>query len=163
MDRRAFVSRLAFGLLAAPPAAEAQQAGKVARIGGYLLQSPLTEKPSAERQAFLQGLRELGYADGHNVIIEYRSAAWNLDLLPDLAAELVERSVDVILAAGSQPTLAARGATKTIPIVMTVAVDPVESGLVTSLARPGAVPAAPAGLRGADPRSAFGGPIGARS
>ena len=145
-DRRAFVSRLAFGLLAAPPAAEAQQAGKVARIG-YLLQSPLTEKPSAERQGFLQGRRELGYAEGHNVIIEYRSAAWNLDLLPDLAAELVERSVDVILAEGSQPTLAARGATKTIPIVMIVAVDPVESGLVTSLARPGAVPAAPAGLR----------------
>jgi hypothetical protein len=70
MDRRAFVSRPAFGLLAAPPAAEAQQAGKVARIG-YLLQSPVTEKPSAERQAFLQGLRELGYAAGHNVIIEY--------------------------------------------------------------------------------------------
>jgi putative ABC transport system substrate-binding protein len=80
-------------------------------------------------------------------MIEYRSAAWNLDLLPDLAAELVERSVDVILAARSQPTLAARGATKTIPMVMIVAVDPVESGLVTSLARPGAVPAGPAGLR----------------
>jgi putative ABC transport system substrate-binding protein len=145
MDRRAFVSRLAFGLLAAPPAAEAQQAGKVARIS-YLLQSPLTEKPSAERQAFLQGLRELGYAEGHNVIIEYRSAAWNLDLLPDLAAELVERSVDVILAAGSQPTLAARG-NQDDPDRNDRRGRPCRERTLTSLARPGAVPAAPAGLR----------------
>jgi len=75
---------------------------------------PLAEKPSAERQAFIQGLREVGYDKGHNVVIEYRSAAWNRELLPDLAAELVERRVDVILAAGPQATLAAREATKTI-------------------------------------------------
>src|SRR5437899_7154174 len=113
-------------------AAEAEQAAKVARIG-YLLLPPLAEKPTAERQAFLQGLRELGYDEGRNVIIEYRSAAWNRELLPDLAAELVARKVDVILAAGPQATLAAREATKTIPIVMIVEVDPIESGLVASL------------------------------
>ncbi|MBI4591160.1 MAG: ABC transporter substrate-binding protein [Candidatus Rokubacteria bacterium] len=134
---RVGILALALTLFAVPVAAEAQPAGKVARIG-YLLLPPLAEKPSAERQAFLQGLRELGYDQGRNVIIEYRSAAWNRELLPDLAAELVERKVDVILAAGPQPTLAAREATKTIPIVMIAAVDPVESGLVASLARPGA-------------------------
>ncbi len=129
---------LAFALilLAVPVAARAQPAGKVARIG-YLLLPPLAEKPSAERQAFLQGLRELGYDEGRNVIIEYRSAAWNRELLPDLAAELVEGKVDVILAAGPQPTLAAHEATKTVPIVMIAGIDPVESGLVASLARPG--------------------------
>jgi putative tryptophan/tyrosine transport system substrate-binding protein len=116
--------------------AEAQPAA-TARIG-YLLLPPLAEKPSVERQAFRQGLRELGYDEGRNVIIEYRSAVWNRELLPDLAAELVARKVDVIVAAGPQATLAAREATKTIPIVMIVEVDPVESGLVTSLARPGA-------------------------
>ena len=135
MDRRAFILG-SVAVLAVPLAAEAQ-AGKVARIG-YLLLPPLAEKPSAERQAFLQGLRELGYDEGRNVIIEYRSAAWNRELLLDLAAELVEGKVDVILAAGPQATMAAREATKTIPIVMIAGIDPVESGLVASLARPGA-------------------------
>jgi putative tryptophan/tyrosine transport system substrate-binding protein len=120
--------------LLTPLVAEAEQVAKVARIG-YLLLPPLAEKPSAERQAFLQGLRELGYNEGHNVSIEYRSAAWNRELLPDLAAELVARKVDVILAAGPQATLAAREATTTIPIVMIAGVDLVESGLVPSLAR----------------------------
>ena len=128
---------LTLSFLLAPLTMEAQQAPKVARIG-YLLLPPLAENPSAERQAFLQGLRELGYDEGRTVIIEYRSAAWNREMLPDLATELVARKVDVILAAGPQATQAAREATKTIPIVMVVEVDPVESGLVTSLSRPGA-------------------------
>ena len=113
---------------------------------------PLAEKPSPERHAFLQGLRELGYNEGHNISIEYRSAAWNRELLPDLAAELVARKVDVILAAGPQAILAARDATTTIPIVMIAGVDPVESGLVASLARPAAnitgFSGNPAGLAG---------------
>ena len=104
---------------------------------GYLLLPPLAEKPSAERQAFLDGLRERGYEAGRNVIIDYRSAAWNAELLPDLAAELVARKVDVILSAGPQATLAAREATKAIPIVMIAEIDPVESGLVASLSRSG--------------------------
>jgi putative tryptophan/tyrosine transport system substrate-binding protein len=114
-----------------PLGAGAQQAGKVARIG-YLLLPPLAEKPSAERQAFLQGLRELGYDEGRDFVIEYRSAAWNRELLSDLAEELIEGKVDVIVAAGPQPTLAARDATKTIPIVMIAGISPVESGLVAS-------------------------------
>jgi putative ABC transport system substrate-binding protein len=134
MDRRAFVVGVA--TLAVPFAAGAQQAGKVARIG-YLLLPPLAEKPSPERMAFLQGLGELGYEEGRNVIIEFRSAAWNVELLPDLALELVDRRVDVILAAGPQPALAARQVTGTLPIVMIAGIDPVAGGLVTSLARPG--------------------------
>src|SRR5262249_62337313 len=104
--------------------AQAQPGAKAARIG-YLLLPPLAEKPSAERQAFLQGLHELGYEEGRNVVIEYRSAAWNRELLPDLAADLVERKVDVILVAGPQPSMAAREATTSIPIVMIAEMDPV--------------------------------------
>ena len=127
---------IALSLQLAPFEVQAQQALRVVRIG-YLLLPPLAEKPSAERAAFLQGLRELGYEEGRNVVIEYRSAAWNHELLPDMAAELVSRKVDVILTAGPQATLAAREATRTIPIVMIVEVDPVESGLVASLSKPG--------------------------
>jgi ABC-type uncharacterized transport system substrate-binding protein len=136
MNRRRFLLTSLAGALAAPVAAGAQ-ARRVARIG-YLLLPPLAEKPSAERQAFLQGLRDLGYDEGSNLVIEYRSAAWNVDLLPDLAAELVELKVDAILAAGPHPALAAREATSVIPIVMIAGIDPVAAGLVTSLARPGA-------------------------
>ena len=137
MDRRRFLLASLASALVGPLGAEAQRAGRIAHIG-YLLLPPLSEKPSAERQAFLQGLRELGYEEGRNVVIEYRSAAWNRELLPDLAADLVERKVDVILVAGPQPSIAAREATKSIPIVMIAEVDPVASGLVTSFARPGA-------------------------
>jgi putative ABC transport system substrate-binding protein len=151
MNRRRFLVTSLAGVVGAPLVAEAQQAGKVARIG-YLLLPPLAEKPSAERQAFLQGLRELGYDEGRNLVIDYRPAAWNVDLLPDLARELVELKVDVILAAGPQPAHAARKATRTIPIVMIVGIDPVAGGLVASLGRPGAnitgFTAKPPGLTG---------------
>ena len=128
---------LALLALAVPAAVEAQVATRVHRIG-YLLLPPLAEKPFAERQSFIHGLRELGYDEGRNVVIEYRSAAWNREMLVDLAQELLDSKVDVILAAGPQPALAAREATKTVPIVMIAVIDPVESGLVTSLGRPGA-------------------------
>ena len=126
---------LGLSLTLAPLAAEAQPAGKMWRIG-YLILSPLADPPSAERRAFLEGLRDLGYVVGQNIIIEYRSAAWNRELLPDLAAELVALNVDLIVAVPGT-TDAARGATTTIPIVVPAANDPVESGLVASLARPG--------------------------
>jgi putative tryptophan/tyrosine transport system substrate-binding protein len=113
---------------------------KIARIG-YLLLPPLAEKTSAERQAFLQGLRELGYDEGRNFVIEYRSAAWNLDLLPELAAQLIELKVDVLLTAGPQPTLAAREATRTIPIVMVAGIDPWPAGSLP--ASPGQAPTSP--------------------
>jgi putative ABC transport system substrate-binding protein len=127
---------LILGLLTAPPAAQAQRPASVPRIG-YLVVSPLALSPTAEREAFLQGLRELGYVEGKNVVIEYRSAAWNRELLPDLADELVRLKVSVIVAVPGAIE-AAREATKTIPIVVPAMGDPSETGLVASLARPGA-------------------------
>ena len=114
---------------------EAQPPESIPRIG-YLVLSPLVDPPTAERQAFIDGLRELGYLVGRTIIIEYRSAAWNRDLLPDLAAELVDRKVDVIVATPGTIE-AARQATRTVPIVFTGGADPVLSGIVASLARPG--------------------------
>jgi putative ABC transport system substrate-binding protein len=139
VDRREFVTGVALGLLAAPLAAEAEQAAKIARIG-YLAGS-LARGPHLP-EAFRQGLRDLGYVEGRNVVIEYRDAEGKFERLPALAAalaaELVALKVDVIfVAGGTRVTLAAMQATKTIPIVFTNVGDPVESGLVTSLARPG--------------------------
>src|SRR6266567_7488233 len=123
------------GLLAAPLAAEAQQAGKVPRIG-FLALNPAANPHVHE--AFRQGLRDLGYVEARNVVIEYRSAEGKFERLPALAAELVALKVDVLLAGGTPQALAAKQATSTLPIVFAAAAaDPVTSGLVTSLARPG--------------------------
>ena len=114
---------------------EAQQAKKVPRIG-YL--SPFSPSAASFRtEPFRQGLRELGYVEEKNIIIEYRYAEGKLDRLPALAAELVRLKVDVIVTGGSPVTRSAREATVTIPIVMTQDDDPVGSGFVASLARPG--------------------------
>jgi putative tryptophan/tyrosine transport system substrate-binding protein len=123
-------------LLAAPLAAEAQQPTKIARIG-YLTTADVSTIPHHLREAFLQGLRDLGYVEGRNLVIEYRSAEGKVERLPALAAELVALKVDVILAPASVHVLAAMQATRTIPIVFVNAADPVANGLVTSLARPG--------------------------
>jgi putative tryptophan/tyrosine transport system substrate-binding protein len=113
--------------------AQAQQPKKVVRIG-YLAVS----SPSASTEAFRQGLRELGYVEGQNIIIEYRYAEEKYAQLPDLAAELVRLKVDVIVAAGgSRAVQAAQNATRTIPIVMTGLADPVAWGFIASLDRPG--------------------------
>jgi len=133
LDRRIFLTTAA-GLLAAPLAADAQQAAKVPRIG--YLSTNLAGSPHL-REAFRQGLRDLGYVEDRNLVIEYRDAEGKFERLPALAAELVALKVDVILAPGTAQASAAKQATRTIPIVFTVATDPVTSGLVTSLARPG--------------------------
>jgi putative ABC transport system substrate-binding protein len=133
MDRRDTVLGL-LALGAAPLAAEAQQAAKVPRIG-YLVTN-LAANPHW-LEAFRQGLRDLGYVEGRNVVVEYRDAEGKLERIPALAAELVALKVDVILAGSALHALAAKQATSTIPIVFTVAADPVGSGLVASLARPG--------------------------
>ena len=133
MRRRRILAGLLLSL-AAPLAAEAQQAAKVARIG--YLAANLAASPHL-REAFLQGLRDLGYVEGRNVVIEYRDAEGKLERLPALAAELVALKVDVIVAASTLAALAAKQATRTLPIVFAAAADPVASGLVTSLARPG--------------------------
>jgi putative tryptophan/tyrosine transport system substrate-binding protein len=134
MDRRAFLAGSA-ALLAAPLAAEAQQTGKVPRIG-FLSPASSTTAPHVV-EAFRQGLRDLGYVEGQNIVVEYRYANGKAEALPDLAAELVSLEVDVIVASGTPGPLAAKSATKTIPIVMASAGDPVRTGLVASLARPG--------------------------
>jgi ABC-type uncharacterized transport system substrate-binding protein len=133
ITRRVFVGTLTGGLLAAPLAAEAQQAAKIARIG--YLETNLAARPHLT-EAFRQGLRDLGYVESRNVVIEYRDAEGKLERYPALAAELVALKVDVILAPNTVAALAAKQATKTLPIVF-IAADPVASGLVTSLARPG--------------------------
>ena len=135
MNRRVFLSVLSGGLLAAPLAAEAQQAEKVYRIG-YLSAGSDTSNPRV-REAFRQGLRELGWVEGQNIIIEYRWAEGRFDRLPDLAAELVRLKVDVLVAAPTPAALAAKNATGTIPIVGMSLTDPIGLGLVASLARPG--------------------------
>jgi putative ABC transport system substrate-binding protein len=134
MDRRAFLGVAAAGsLIAMPAVARAQQAGKVHRIGFLSLQSGLT----STTEAFPKEMRELGYVEGRNLIIEYRWAARKEERLPELAAELVRLKVEVIVTAAAPTIEAARRATSTIPIVMATAADPVGSGLVASLARPG--------------------------
>jgi len=134
MDRRGFIGTLAGGLLAAPLVAEAQQAPKIPRIG-YLVPN-LAQAPHL-LEAFRQGLRDLGYVDGHDVVIEYRDTEGKIERFPALAAELVALKVDVIVAPSTPAALAAKQATGTIPIVFVGAGDPVTSRLVTSLARPG--------------------------
>jgi len=134
MNRRMFLGSLAGGLLTAPPAGETQQPARIARIG-YLTAS-LAGHPRLH-EAFRQGLRDLGYVEGRNVVIEYRDAEEKFERLPALAAELVVLKVDVIVAPTTVAALAAKQATRTLPVVFPVAADPVTSGLVTSLARPG--------------------------
>ena len=133
VQRRDFLIA-AGALLAAPRAAEAQQAPKVPRIG-YLGQNRATSPHLQE--AFLQGLRDLGYAEGRNVVIEHRDAAGKLERLPALAAELVALKVDVIVATSTPQALAAKQATRAIPIVFASVADPVGSGLVSSHAQSG--------------------------
>jgi len=129
ITRRVFVSNLAGGIVVGPFAAQAQQAAKIARIGYLVGGSGPVDR------AFLQGLRDLGYVEGRNLVMEYRSAEGNSERLHALAAELVALKVDVIVAPSTVAALAAKQATSTLPIV-SVAI-PVTSGLVTSLARPG--------------------------
>src|SRR6266576_1876173 len=133
-SRRKLLVALSAGALAAPLACFAQQQrSKVARIG--VLES--TSSSANQRVALIAGLRELGYVEGKNIIIEYRWAEGNYERLPGLAAELVQMKVDVIVAASVVAIRAAQQATTTIPIVMVRTSDPVGSGFVASLSRPG--------------------------
>jgi putative ABC transport system substrate-binding protein len=134
MNRREFITMLG-GAAAWPLAARAQQAGKVFRIGflGLPTAGSLPKRP----EAFRAGLRDLGYQEGRNIVIDYRWADSKYDRLPALFTELVDLRVDVIVCHGTPGVMAAKRATTTIPIVMVTAGDAVASGLVASLARPG--------------------------
>ena len=134
MDRRAFLAG-AVALLAVPLAVEAQQAGKVYQVG--FLSNGWSSASSQNVAAFRQGLRDLAWVEGQNLVIEYRWAEGKSDRLPDLMAELVRLRVDVLVAGGAAATHAAKEATTTTPIVSVGVQDPVALGSAQSLARPG--------------------------
>ncbi len=135
MDRRAFISGITLGLLAAPLAVEAQQHDKMVRIGllDYAASSPASD---ARWNAFRERLRELGYAEGQNVVFELRRADGEASRLPSLVAELVNAKVNILVTASIEAALAVKQATSSIPVVMATSIDPVALGLVASLARP---------------------------
>ena len=133
MDRRHFLLTSLASALAVPLAAEAQAVGNVPRIG-YLSSDFANSRPI---EAFRQGLRELGWVEGQNIVIDHRFAEGRFDRLPDLATELVQLKVEVIVAGAAPVAVAAKNATGTIPIVMFGVGDPVGLGLIASLARPG--------------------------
>ena len=137
MDRRTFLAGTGAVLLAAPLAAEAQQAKKAYRIGWLSSSSPTNTLQGSLLQNFHQGLRDLGYLEGRDFVMEYRSAEGQPDRLSGLAADLVRAHVDVIVTLSTPATLAAMQATNTIPIVSAVAGNLVATGIVKSLARPG--------------------------
>ncbi len=134
MDRRTFIGAIGGSLITLPVLAAAQQSAKLPRLG-VLLYNPLQSEPIAP---LLEDLKKLGYVDGKTFAIEFRSADGKPERLPDLAAELVRLKPDVIFALGGDVAPFAQSATGTIPIVAWVSNDPVQSGLVSSIGRPGA-------------------------
>jgi putative ABC transport system substrate-binding protein len=142
ISRRRFLTGVAIALapIGAKAAAQeykAQQPAKIPRIGYLVIGSPESPETRAVLAAFRQGLREHGYVEGQNIVIEYRAAEGKIERLPGLAIELVSLKVDLIVAGSTPVARAAQQATKTIPIVASVMGDPVGDGLVASLARPG--------------------------
>jgi putative ABC transport system substrate-binding protein len=136
LDRRTFLGVLTGSLLPAPLAVEAQQGGKVWRIG--LLSYAASDSGGAARwKAFREQLRELGYVEGQNVFFESRWGDAQVGRLRGLAAELIDAKVDILVTASSEAALAAKQATRSIPIVTATGGDPVKLGVVASLARPG--------------------------
>ena len=138
MDRRRFVGAAGLGLTAVPLVVLAQQLPKVYRIGCILGVSRAMADAEGVTTAMVEGLRDLGWIEGQNLIIEYRSAENRYELYDKLARELVGLNVDLIVTASVNAVTAAKNATSSTPIVMVVAADPVKFGLVASLARPGA-------------------------
>ena len=136
MNRRALIACLTLGILAGRLAAEAQQPGKVYRVGHLAATAPSAENTRL-LGAFHAEFRDRGWIEGRNITFEYRWAEGRYDRLPQLAAQLTEAKVDLIVAGGTPNALAARSASQTIPIVMVGATTPVEVGLVKTLARPG--------------------------
>ena len=133
--RRAFLGTLAAGALAAPGGLRAQQTGRVPRIGW--LGGPSRESAQPFVQPFLEGLKDLGWVEGQNIAIEWRFAGGQADRLPGLARELVQLNVDLIVVPSTPTAMAAKNATRTIPLVSVGGNDPVALGLVASLAQPG--------------------------
>jgi putative ABC transport system substrate-binding protein len=136
VDRRHFLLTSLASALAAPLTAAAQQAGKVYRLG-YVFEGTRMVPDPPQLKALEERLRELGYVEGTNLVVERRYAAFKYDRLPELVAELVRLKPDVIMAGGNPSIAALKHATNTVPVVMAFSIDPVGAGLITSLARPG--------------------------
>ena len=136
MKRKITVLTLCAMLLALCVSAKAQQPGKIPRIG-YVSVSGNVDNPGPLVEAFRQGLRDLGYVEGKNILVEYRYPAEDADRVPGFVAELVQLKVDILVSSSTGALRTAKQATKTIPIIMVASFDPVESGMVDSLARPG--------------------------
>jgi putative tryptophan/tyrosine transport system substrate-binding protein len=135
MKRREFISLLGGAAAAWPLAARAQQAGRIWRIG--VLETISPELNAANFDALRRGLRNLGYIEGQNLVIEYRSADGQMERFPELANELVRTNVDMIVTRGTPAVFAAKNATATIPVVMAASGEPLTSGVISGLARPG--------------------------
>jgi putative tryptophan/tyrosine transport system substrate-binding protein len=136
IDRRTFIA-IAGGALVMPWHAWAQQATRVARVGFFYFGTRQSAMDTGRYNAFAQRMRELGYGEGRNLMLETRFGDGKIEALPGIAAELVRSNIDVIVATGSPVYSALRFATTTIPIVVTVTTDPVIEGLAATLARPG--------------------------
>src|SRR5215470_19531710 len=136
MNRRTFVSALCSAALAAPRVVGGQEAGRVYRLG-ILSDEPSSSNPMYFREPLRKALNDLGYVEGRNIIIEYRSTAVGTDQLPRLASELTQLKVDVLVTIGTPAARAAKQAASSLPIVFARIADPVATGLVASLARPG--------------------------
>ena len=136
MKKKIFLFAVATFILAAVHLAEAQQPKKIPRIG-YVSGTGDANNPGPNVEAFRRGLRDLGYIEGINILVEYRYAEGKVDRIPSLVADLVQLKVDVLVIPALRGILAAKQATSTIPIVMVTGEDPVATGLVDSLARPG--------------------------
>jgi putative ABC transport system substrate-binding protein len=135
MKKKIFVFVFSILILVSPHRAEAQPA-KVPRLG-FVSATGDPNTPGPQVEGFRQGLRDLGYIEGKNIVVEYRNAAGKPDRTPSLVAELVQLKVEVLVTPYSAAIRAAKQATKTIPIVMVTNADPVAAGMVDSLARPG--------------------------
>jgi len=132
-----FIVALVFGLLLTPLASEAQQPAKIPRVGFLGHKAPTQAVPSIPLQAFQQGLADLGYVEGRDIIIEARFSEGRVERFPELAAELVRLNVDVIAVVGAVTARAAKKVTTNIPIVFAVVVEPIADNLVASLEQPG--------------------------
>jgi len=135
IKRRKFLTLFGGAVLAWPLAVRAQPMAKVWHVG--MLETTAATLNATNLDAFKQALRQLGYIEGQNLIVEYRSGDGHIERFPQLAAELVRLNVDIIITRGTPAALAAKKATATIPIVMAAIGEPVETGMVASLARPG--------------------------
>jgi putative tryptophan/tyrosine transport system substrate-binding protein len=135
MERREFITLLGGAAVAWPLAARAQQSGRVYRIG--VLETSPAASNTANFDALRKGLRELGYVEGQNLVLDYRSADGRPERFPQLVAELLRLNVDLIVTRGTPAVMAAKNATETIPVVMAASGEPVRTGVVAGLARPG--------------------------